>query len=208
MNPADGWNHNNHYHQVLLSVVPRPCRSALDVGCGLGSFARRLMAVAKHVDAIERDSTVLTRARALNAGARRPSFIEADFMTWDAGSRYDYLSMIATLHHMPFIEALAKAAGMLNPGGVLAVLGLDRAPSLFEAAVRSTIAYPVSGYYRLSRRISTVGAATLDPVMTLDEIRRGAIEVLPGAIIQRRLLWRYTLIWTKPRRLAGNPAGG
>lgn len=197
MELADGWNHNNHYHETLLSVVPRPCRSALDVGCGLGTFSRRLMDVAKHVDALERDSAVLARAREFTHGVRRPSYIEADFMTWNGSGHYDFVSMIATLHHLLFTEALTKAVGMLNSGGILAVLGLSRSPSLIEAAVTGAIAYPVSRYYRLSRRTSPVGASTLDPSMTLAEIRRAASDVVPGAIIRRRLLWRYTLIWTK-----------
>ena len=39
---ADGWNHNTHYHVRLLQAVPCPCGRALDVGCRLGGFARRL----------------------------------------------------------------------------------------------------------------------------------------------------------------------
>jgi hypothetical protein len=39
---VDGWNHNSHYHDLLLAAVPPGCRRALDVGCGLGTFARKL----------------------------------------------------------------------------------------------------------------------------------------------------------------------
>ena len=49
----DGWNHNTHYHEQLLRAVPRPCRRALDIGCGVGQFARRLASVVEHVDAID-----------------------------------------------------------------------------------------------------------------------------------------------------------
>lgn len=195
---AEGWNHNTHYHEVLVATVPFHCRRALDVGCGLGGFARRLADVAEQVDAIERSSSVLSRARELSSGRRGLRFIEADFLTWEARNRYDFVSMVATLHHLPFVEALIKAADLLNPGGVLAVLGLSRASSLLEAAARSSIAYPVSVYYRLTRRASPVEAPLLDPSMTLGEIRRKAAEVLPGATIRRRLLWRYSLIWVKP----------
>lgn len=178
--------------------MPRPCRRALDVGCGLGGFARRLADVAEQVDAIDRDGNVLAQARALSAGRRDVCFIEADFMTWETPDRYDFVSMVATLHHLPFVEALSKAAGVLNPGGVLAVLGLSRGKSLLEKGARSAIAYPVSYYYRLTRRTAPVGAHLLDPSMTLGEIRRRTPDVLSGATIRRRLLWRYSLIWTKP----------
>jgi SAM-dependent methyltransferase len=194
----DGWNHNVHYHQPLLSAVPRPCSRALDVGCGLGSFARRLASIAEHVDAIDHEPTVIARARGLSEDVRNLRFIDADFMTWDAGNTYRFVSFVAALHHLHFVEALTRAAALLEPGGVLAVLGLDRAPSWLEAGVRSAIAYPVSRYYLLTRGVLRIGAPILDPSMTLDEIRRQVAVVLPDSIVRRHLLWRYSLIWTKP----------
>jgi SAM-dependent methyltransferase len=199
---ADGWNHNAHYHERLLQALPRPCRRALDVGCGLGSFARRLASVAEQVDAIDREPSVVSRARELSSGIHNLRIVEADFLTWPVEGAYDFVSMIATLHHLPFAEGLSRAANMLHPGGVLAVLGLDRAPSLPVAVARSAIAYPVRAYYRFTRQTSPVGAPILDPSMTLGEIRRGAIEILPGAIVRRHLLWRYSLLWVKPPTLS------
>jgi hypothetical protein len=37
------------------------------------------------------------------------------------------------------------------------------------------------------------------PPGTHEGTRRLAGRVLPGARYRRRLLWRYTLVWTKPR---------
>jgi ubiquinone/menaquinone biosynthesis C-methylase UbiE len=161
--PSDGWNHNTHYHERLLHAVPRPCRRALDVGCGLGSFARRLAKVAEQVDAIDREPTVVSRARELSSGIHNLGFVEADFLTWSVPSSYDFVSMIAALHHLPFDQALTRVTSVLQPGGVLAVLGLSRARSFLDAAARSAIAYPVSGYYRTTRQTSAVGAPMLDP---------------------------------------------
>jgi hypothetical protein len=126
----------------------------------------------------------------------------ADFMVWPAASSYAFISMIATLHHLPFVEALTRAARLLEPGGVLGVIGLDRAHSLLHASARNAIAFPVSYYYRATRRTSVVGAPIRDPHMTLEEIRRQAIDILPGAVILRHVLWRYSLVWAKPAALA------
>ena len=195
---ANGWNHNSHYHERLLQAVPASCQRALDVGCGLGDFARRLASVAEQVDGIDREPAVIGRARELSSEVHNLRFVEADFMTWRAPSSYDFVSMIATLHHMPFAAALTRATNLLRPGGVLAVLGLDRAPSLLVAVARSSIAYPVSGCYHLTRRTSRVGAPILEPAMTLGEIRQQVNELLPGATVRRHLLWRYSLTWIKP----------
>jgi len=199
MSPAhtDGWNHNAHYHRQLLAAGPRPCRRALDVGCGLGTFARRLSTIAETIEALDGEPGVIDRARGLSAHAPNVRFIHADFMTWAAGGRYDFISMIAVLHHLPFREALTRAVTLLEPGGVLAVLGLDRAPSLAHAAARSAIAHPVSAYHRVLLRTSAVGAPIREPTMTLPEIREQASSILSNPTVRQHLLWRYSLIWTK-----------
>jgi 2-polyprenyl-3-methyl-5-hydroxy-6-metoxy-1,4-benzoquinol methylase len=196
---ADGWNHNNHYHDVLLAAVPAGCERALDVGCGLGTFARRLAARVSHVDALDENEAVVQHAREMSRGSEHIRFVHADFMTWTASEHYDFISMIAVLHHLPCRGALTKAATLLRPGGVLAVVGLHRARSLVHMGTRSLVAYPVSAFYRLTRPSSRVGAPVRDPTMTLTEIRRNADELLPGATITGHVLWRYSLIWVKPQ---------
>ena len=56
----------------------------------------------------------------------------------------------------------------------------------------------MSAFYLLTRRKAAVGAAFREPTMTLSEIRRKAGELLPGATIQRHVMWRYSLVWVKP----------
>jgi trans-aconitate methyltransferase len=194
---ADGWNHNSHYHDLLLAAVPHGCRRALDVGCGLGTFARKVATHSRHVDALDQDA-VIQQARALSHGGQRIHFVHGDFMTWTAEEPYDFISMIAVLHHLRFGSALTKAAALLRPGGVLTVLGLHRARSFVHMGVRSLVGYPVSAFYRMTRSTSRVEAPVLDPTMTLPEIRREAAALLPGATIQRHVLWRYSLTWVKP----------
>jgi SAM-dependent methyltransferase len=151
-----------------------------------------------HVDAIDSDAAVIRAARDCSVRSRNIRFVEADFMRWKADVPYDFVSMVAVLHHLPFGAALIKAADLLRPGGALVVLGLDREPSLLHLAARCLIAVPMTGYYRIVRRASPVGAPTLDPTMTLSEIRRDASRLLPGAIVRRHALLRYSLVWTKP----------
>jgi trans-aconitate methyltransferase len=194
---ADGWNHNNHYHDLLLGAVPSDCRRALDVGCGLGTFARKLATRSSHVDALDQDA-VIQRARSLSPAVEHLHFVHADFMTWTADEPYDFISMIAVVHHLPLRSALMKASALLRPGGVLAVLGLHRAHSFVHMGVRSLVAYPVSAFYRMTRPTSHVGAPVADPTMTLPEIRREVDALLPGATMLRHVLWRYSLRWVKP----------
>ncbi|HEX8930720.1 MAG TPA: class I SAM-dependent methyltransferase, partial [Actinomycetota bacterium] len=57
------WNHNLHYHRVILDAVPDGCRRALDVGCGDGSLARDLRRAVPHVLAVDLHEPSIRLAR-------------------------------------------------------------------------------------------------------------------------------------------------
>jgi 2-polyprenyl-3-methyl-5-hydroxy-6-metoxy-1,4-benzoquinol methylase len=98
------WNHNLHYHGVILRSIPANCRRALDVGCGQGLLARRI---------------------ASHCGEQRIAFLEGDVVTeaFSANS-FDLITAVATLHHLPLRPALERFRDLLKPGGVLAFIGL------------------------------------------------------------------------------------
>jgi 2-polyprenyl-3-methyl-5-hydroxy-6-metoxy-1,4-benzoquinol methylase len=149
------------------------CERALDVGCGRGAFARRLAAIARRVDAIDRNAVTIEHARRDSTSHPNITFIESDFMSWRAPATYDVVAMIATLHHLPFEPALDKAATLLRPGGTLIVLGLNRDPFLV-GAMHAAVAYPVSWGHRITRT-SALGLKAEEqkrpqPVMVIDSI--------------------------------------
>jgi predicted TPR repeat methyltransferase len=63
------WNHNVHYHPYLLRQIPKRVYRSLDVGCGLGLFARKLGERSEIVDALDIDDAVLAEASILNLAA-------------------------------------------------------------------------------------------------------------------------------------------
>lgn len=195
---GEGWNRNTHYHERLLGSLPTDCRRVLDVGCGIGTFARRLARVTERVDAVDRDSVALARAEQLSQDVANLHFVEADFLTWQPETTYDAISMIAVLHHLPFEAALMKASKLLRPGGALLVLGLDRSPSFGHYVLSGAIATLLSGWYKMIHPRAPVGAPIAEPQMTLSEIRVECEALLPGAKISRHALLRYSLIWNKP----------
>ena len=199
------YNHNVHYADLLLSQVPAACRSALDVGCGDGGFARRLADQFSAVmTGIDQDRAMIERARTL-VGDRQIRFVEADFLRYAFDEQFDFIAASASLHHMPFEQALLKMAALLRPGGVLAVLGLFREASLTDRAV-AVAATPVNAFYALHRGRVASGAPIKPPEMSLSEIRETAPSVLPGVRLRRLLLWRYLLTWQKPQASAvGSP---
>ena len=189
------WNRNTHYHDRLLAAIPAGCSRVLDVGCGTGSFARRLAHVAEHVDGIDRDREALANARRVSHDLPNVHFIEADFLSWQAETTYDAVSMIAVLHHLPFHAALRKARTLLRARGVLIVLGLDRSPSLPHLVATGAVATLADLWHNGIRPTAKLGAPIKEPEMTLREVRDEAAQLLPGALIRRHALLRYSLIW-------------
>src|SRR5262249_58018471 len=76
------WNHNIHYHPLILGAVPAGCQRGLDVGCGEGVLARELRQVVPHVVGIDIDGPVIGRARQQDNGAGVAD-INRDLLTYD-----------------------------------------------------------------------------------------------------------------------------
>ena len=188
--------HTARYYDILLGAVPRPCDRALDVGCGTGEFSRALSQLAGRVDAIDRDPAVIERARAASAGFSNLHFSCTDFMSYtnDGAGGYDFVCALASLHHLPLPGALDRMKSLLRPGGVLGIIGLYRENGITDFAC-SLAAFPVSLYLRLTHPRVHEGVPLRAPDLTLREIRTLAEELVPGAVIKRRLLWRYTLLY-------------
>lgn len=195
------WNHNVHYHPVVLDAVPPGCRSALDVGCGDGLLAAGLAARAQSVTGVDRSPELIRLARKRD-DAGTVTFLEGDYLDGsllDEGS-YDFVSAVAVVHHAPFDDAIDRLVGLLAPGGRLVVVGLAHNRTLLDRVI-SGCGVPVALALRALRRggeREPSGMPVKDPIMNWREVRRATAHVLPGRRYRRRLLWRYTLVWDKP----------
>jgi SAM-dependent methyltransferase len=201
------WNHNIHYHHlVLLSAAPG-CRRALDVGCGWGLLARRLAQHCQEVIAIDLDRGAIAEARAGGDLEGRIQFVEGDVMTYPfPADNFELIAAVATLHHLQLRPAFARFRKLLRPGGVLAIIGLYRGATLSDRAM-AAIAFPVSWGLRAIRGYADLGAPVQNPRETLLEIRSACDTLLPGASLRRHLLFRYSLIWRKPAAESAVPSG-
>ncbi|MGW4827830.1 class I SAM-dependent methyltransferase [Amycolatopsis japonica] len=202
-----GFNHNDHYHPLLLDQLPPGPGVALDVGCGSGRFARRLAATGMHVEAIDRSGPMIELARA--AGSPGPgtiSYRQADVVAEKLPDEaYDFISCLAMLHHVPF-DTVTKLRDALVPGGVLAVLGLGR-PSTVGDYARAVVASPVNALARVIVYAGERLNGGADPLPTapivetfppMSRIRRDAAGLLPGSKVRNLLFYRYLLVYRRP----------
>jgi hypothetical protein len=89
-------------------------------------------------------------------------------------------------------------AELVRPGGVVAVVGLARTRGVVDLtyAVAGLVAHRVQ---RARHGLWEHAAPTVwPPPQTYAEMAAIATRVLPGARFRRHLLFRYSLIWTRP----------
>jgi SAM-dependent methyltransferase len=183
------FNHNDHYHDFLLRQVPDGARRALDVGCGSGTFARKLAARGIEVDAVDRSAEIIAAAGE-TPGVR---YVHADVRELDLGG-YDFVSCIASLHHLPFAATVERLRDALRPGGVLAVLGIAR-PTLRDLPFGAVAFLPNRVRILLGPDGDAPPPPFKDPELTLRQTRALVRELLPGARLRRHLYFSYSLVY-------------
>lgn len=190
------WNHNTHYHGLVLGSVPPGARTALDVGTGDGLLAADLREKILHVTGIDMDNAVLDLARAARADV---AWVVGDVMSAALPEEhFDVVACVATVHHLPDLEAaLRRLASLTAPGGVLTVVGCarnSRPQDYFMdaiGAVQHQVFSRTRGYWQHNAPV------VLHFPHTYAEVRDIATKTLPGVRWRRLPLFRYELRWSK-----------
>lgn len=104
---------------VTRILAESPGAQVLDVGCGTGIAARQFQAAGAAVLGVEPDARMAEFARA--HGLR----VEiATFEAWQPGDqKFDAVIAAQSWHWVDPVAGTAKAAGLLRPGGRLAIFG-------------------------------------------------------------------------------------
>lgn len=203
LNARHPWSHNDHFHSWILATMPRPCRRALDVGCGRGELVAALAPHADHVVGNDADPAMREQTSQRCAGLPNVTITSGDWT--DSDGQFDLVTMVAVLHHLDVAEALHDVRRLLSPGGRFLAVGLARPHTARDHAwdIASMITNPIIGYVKHPWPSRTDGPQpspfpVRDPMLSFDELRRLLDDVLPGAIIRRQLGFRHTIAWTKP----------
>jgi 2-polyprenyl-3-methyl-5-hydroxy-6-metoxy-1,4-benzoquinol methylase len=195
---AGRWNHNIHYGRQLLNRVPLGAAQALDVGCGEGWLARELRRTVGHVAGIDADESSLLAASA-SGQIDGVEYLLGDFLDYPfEPASFDFVTAVASLHHMDEQAGLARMAELLRPGGTLGVVGLARSGSAPDLAYDLAGAFATRAHKRTKAYWETPAPKVWPPPHTYAQLRRLSQTILPGREFRRRAMWRYTITWTKP----------
>ncbi|HEX9935855.1 MAG TPA: class I SAM-dependent methyltransferase [Longimicrobium sp.] len=195
------------HEDFLLRHVPRPCDTALEIGCGTGELARRLAGRAGHVLAVDLSPEMIRIALERSAGHPNVEYRVADVTAWPfAPEGFDCIATVATLHHLPAAQLLRNMKESLRPGGVLLVQDVLDRPGLL-ALPRNAVALAVRHLRRIRsgerREPAALRAAWArhgsgESYLRMAEVRSLCAAELPGALIHEHLLWRFSIVWRKP----------
>ena len=199
------WDHNQQYHRYLLRRIPQHITNGLDIGCGKGAFTRLLGERGDSVKGIDLSPEMIAEAKRRTAGQNIKYSIADIRETELPSNHYDCITSIATLHHLPLKETLKQIKDALAPGGVLAVLDLYQAKTLWDYVI-SSAAVPLNlacsllktGRFRHNKTDAWRMHGAHETILPLGKIRKVYEAVLPGARIKRHLFWRYSSVWVKP----------
>jgi 2-polyprenyl-3-methyl-5-hydroxy-6-metoxy-1,4-benzoquinol methylase len=141
--PYKRFFYETRFGAVLAALEPQPGEEVLDVGCGSGVYTRVLAERGVRVTATEFAPTPLALAkRNIGALARQVEFRVEDAQALSLPEeRFDRVLLTEVIEHVPDPDrAVAEAARVLRPGGILAI----STPSRFS---------PLNLAYWLKRRI-------------------------------------------------------
>jgi SAM-dependent methyltransferase len=115
------------YTDFLLAHIPDGVRSILDVGCGAGNTARKLVDRGYRVDCVS-PNPFLTRV-AREALGHRATVFEGKFEDLAPDGRYDLLLFSESFLFIKPDRALPQAERLLNRGGYILMTDIFRAPA-------------------------------------------------------------------------------
>ena len=103
------------YVKFLLSQLPDGIQTILDVGCGAGRIAQKLISVGYQVDCVS-PSTFLTE-QARKCVDPTCHIFNCKYEDLQTDKRYDLIMFLESFQYIPMQKALENTARFLNPGG-------------------------------------------------------------------------------------------
>jgi len=108
-----------NYTDFLISHIPAGVKTILDVGCGTGSTAKKLIALGYAVECVSPGSFLTTQASLLLAQTCR--IFECPYEELETSSRYDMVLFSESFQYVPLDKALEQTARFLNDGGYMLI---------------------------------------------------------------------------------------
>ena len=146
------------HSQFVISQIPPGVRTVLDIGCGVGKMASRLIELGCRVDGVSPSAFLTNHARQL-VGEEFHIF-ECKFEDLDTENRYDLLMFSESFQYVKTEPALQNCLKLLNEDGHLLVCDFFRTEAEGEG--------PLNAGPRLSHFYDVISGMPFAPVADID----------------------------------------
>lgn len=148
--------------ELILEHIPQGVKRILDVGCGAGVIAERLVQRGYQVDAVAPASQLLESAKA-RLGDRARVF-ESRFEEWKHDDVYDLVMFSESFQYVPLDQVIPCCQRVLRPGGHILICDFFKRPGMKGG--------PISGGHKLhefEKEVARRGLVKLQDIDITDE---------------------------------------
>lgn len=140
----------DEYAKFVISHIPDGVKSILDVGCGTGQIAKKLLDMGYQVDCVSPCPFLKKQASEL-LGDRSYVF-ECFYENLQTVNRYDMVLFCESFQYIDMEQALSKTNKFLNSGGYLLVCDIFRKDVLDKTFMGG--GHSLTGFYNLIAKSS------------------------------------------------------
>lgn len=133
------------YCRFLLDHIPLEARRILDVGCGAGGMAAKLVGRGHQVDCVSPSGFLNSQARELIGDRAR--FFECKYEDYTTTETYDVVLFCESFQYVKMQQGLDNVMAQLRPGGQLIICDFFRVP--YDQGSPISGGYPIQEFQEL-----------------------------------------------------------
>jgi SAM-dependent methyltransferase len=152
------------HSELLISHIPGTVKTVLDVGCGVGALARRLIERGHEVECLT-PSVIMARIARENLGEKTPIHITR-FEDFESAKRFDLVLFSESFQYVELERSINHARDLLNDGGRLLICDFFKTEQKGHS--------PMSGGPRFSKFQRVIQDSGLQLITDLDITRETA----------------------------------
>ncbi|MFH1367796.1 MAG: class I SAM-dependent methyltransferase [Elusimicrobiota bacterium] len=122
-------NHSN----LIISNIPGGVQTILDVGCGAGALAKRLLAKGWQVDCVSPSMLLTREAKKLTGG--KCGMFESGYESVETDKKYDLVIFSESYQYINLKKSLEQTARFLKPGGHMLICDFFETDAEGESAL-------------------------------------------------------------------------
>jgi SAM-dependent methyltransferase len=146
------------YAEFIVSHIPKGTKTILDVGCGAGKFAEKLLDLGFAVDCVSPSPNLTKHVRRILGD--RSKIFECGYEEVETDNRYDLVLFSESFQYIPTVQAISQSLKFLNPGGQILIC------DFFRKKVEGKS--PIGGGHDIEEFYHTVGQSPLQVIEDID----------------------------------------